>query len=73
MSSRQPTITPTNFQNHQAKSHKINAKKDVKGLKPSPVVALHESAKCIEAASYMAAKRQDAVLITNTEVNFFII
>ncbi|KAJ3213643.1 hypothetical protein HK099_007264 [Clydaea vesicula] len=39
----------------------------VSSLKPNPVVALHESATVFEASSYMAAKRQDAVLITDSE------
>lgn len=40
---------------------KINA------LRPSPIVALQTTATTKEAASYMAAKRQDACLVTDTE------
>ncbi|KAJ3093025.1 hypothetical protein HK102_012234 [Quaeritorhiza haematococci] len=63
------TDTPAaNGTNAGSKSSKRKAAAGtVAGMKPSPVVALHESAKVFEAAAYMAAKRQDAVLITNSE------
>ncbi|KAJ3267546.1 hypothetical protein HK104_005780 [Borealophlyctis nickersoniae] len=36
-------------------------------MRPNPAVALHETAKISEAAAYMAAKRQDAVLVVDAE------
>lgn len=39
----------------------------VASMNPEPAVALHASAKVFEAAAYMAAKRQDAVLIVDGE------
>ncbi|TPX66723.1 hypothetical protein SpCBS45565_g04264 [Spizellomyces sp. 'palustris'] len=39
----------------------------VSSMNPEPAVALHASAKVFEAAAYMAAKRQDAVLIVDGE------
>ncbi|KAJ3123171.1 hypothetical protein HK098_002136 [Nowakowskiella sp. JEL0407] len=49
--------------------HKRNSSKSgtVATLNPTLAVALNESATVYEAAAYMAAKRQDAVLITNSD------
>lgn len=59
MSFRSPT-SPLILSNPSTDPLKVSA------LKPSPVVALSESSFCSEAAAYMAAKRQDAVLITDS-------
>ncbi|KAJ3045644.1 hypothetical protein HDV00_007769 [Rhizophlyctis rosea] len=39
----------------------------VSGMRPNPAVCLTEDAACSEAAAYMAAKRQDAVLIVDSD------
>ncbi|KAI8845570.1 hypothetical protein BC829DRAFT_445647 [Chytridium lagenaria] len=39
----------------------------VAAMNPTPAVALHESAKVVEAAAHMAAKRVDAVLIVDNQ------
>jgi CBS domain-containing protein len=41
----------------------------VSAMKPSPVVALLEDAPASDAAAYMSAKRQDAVLVTDAAGN----
>lgn len=45
----------------------VPAKGTVASMNPEAAVALHTSAKVFEAAAYMAAKRQDAVLVVDGE------
>ncbi|KAI9364505.1 hypothetical protein DFJ73DRAFT_809717 [Zopfochytrium polystomum] len=61
---RSGAASPSAGQHHRRSKPR---KGTVASMNPTPAVAVHESARVLEAAAYMAAKRVDAVLIVDSE------
>ena len=68
--SRQPSL-PSNVRSRRLSNPtrpiRVATRGTVSGMRPNPAVCLTDSATCSEAAAYMAAKRQDAVLVVDAD------
>ncbi|RKO83908.1 hypothetical protein BDK51DRAFT_24606 [Blyttiomyces helicus] len=62
-----PPISTSSRHSHSVAIPPPPAPGTVAAMSPNPAVALQETARVIEAAAYMAAKRQDAVLVVDAD------